>query len=794
MNKYVYYESDNVTLLHGDCREVLASFDPESIDTVITDPPYGLEFMGKGWDKGVPGIEFWEAIKRVSKPGAMLMSFGGTRTFHRMTCAIEDAGWEIRDCLMWLFGSGFPKSLDISKAIDMKACYEELHSRLERKPTRGEFKEAWRNFRKILSSRIAPNSFDDNGDGGGGWKAQKINITAPATPEAELWNGWGSALKPAIEYILLAQKPLKNNGEHDIIVENLLRLEAQLCLLLPASFVEENLKLSQKDYAEVLSDFAQWNAGEKQRIKADLLGQMDTQQLVSTVNTCLNTVILWRGILADFLTDMSTSIIETEINRIIDWKTLNSFVSALTPHSIIRAEIKAPGSMLNALPAARYLNAAVTSIVGIRTLSAQGHAMSKERILPQADPESFLKPDWLPIILAMKPLDGTFAQNALKHGVAGLNIAEGRIGLMTEAEISRSGKSTKGIFMEGGQDWKRSNKLPRGRFPANLLLDEESASLLDEQSGDIRSPKPYKYCGIPESERTIYGKGLGWNDIGHDKEFGDSGGASRFFKIVANSCPLCYNTLSKDNNKEDLWNTSANNVERNSRRLQVAEENIAQQNVWVRDIQKLVRNVKSAGNLCDLCATNIAHALVEIKFSDFNPGQLRAILDYMPSFKKNILIQSLAQFAEIWGNTDIIPTIENLSLLFGFVHHAITNYTPRTEKSGHARFIYQPKADNKDRGNQDAVDMPLFNTQIPAVKNTHPTVKPTELIQKLILLKRYLAKLTSTPTGGVILDPFAGTCTTAIAALRAGRKCICIDDDEEHLKIAVDRLKQEVLL
>ena len=108
----------------ADCLQVMPTMAADSIDTIITDPPYGLKFMGKEWDHGVPGVPFWEAAFRVAKPGAFLLAFGGTRTFHRLTCAIEDAGWEIRDCIMWLYGSGFPKSLDISKAID-KAAGEE---------------------------------------------------------------------------------------------------------------------------------------------------------------------------------------------------------------------------------------------------------------------------------------------------------------------------------------------------------------------------------------------------------------------------------------------------------------------------------------------------------------------------------------------------------------------------------------------------------------------------------------------------------------------------------------------
>jgi len=100
----------------GDCLDILPQLD--LVDAVITDPPYGLNFMGKDWDHGVPGVVFWEAILDRMKPGAHLFAFGGTRTHHRLMVAIEDAGFEIRDVLMWVYGSGFPKSLDVSKAID----------------------------------------------------------------------------------------------------------------------------------------------------------------------------------------------------------------------------------------------------------------------------------------------------------------------------------------------------------------------------------------------------------------------------------------------------------------------------------------------------------------------------------------------------------------------------------------------------------------------------------------------------------------------------------------------------
>ena len=128
----------------GDCRQILRSLPDCSVDAVVTDPPYGLRFMGKKWDCDVPGTETWAECLRVLKPGGHLLAFAGTRTQHRMAVRIEDAGFEIRDMIAWVYGSGFPKSLDVSKATDA----------------------------------------------------------------ARQWQGWGTALKPALEPITVARKPL----------------------------------------------------------------------------------------------------------------------------------------------------------------------------------------------------------------------------------------------------------------------------------------------------------------------------------------------------------------------------------------------------------------------------------------------------------------------------------------------------------------------------------------------------------------------------------------------------------
>lgn len=166
-----------------------------SVDAIVTDPPYELGFMGKKWDaSGIAyDLEVWREALRVLKPGGHLLAFGGTRTYHRMTCAIEDAGFEVRDSIHWIYGSGFPKSMDVSKALDKAAGAE--REVVGRKGGRSASPK--QDFRggKLHAASSAPYAVFDA-------------ITAPATDAAKQWHGWGTALKPAHEPIVVARKPL----------------------------------------------------------------------------------------------------------------------------------------------------------------------------------------------------------------------------------------------------------------------------------------------------------------------------------------------------------------------------------------------------------------------------------------------------------------------------------------------------------------------------------------------------------------------------------------------------------
>ncbi len=476
--------SNEITLINADCLEEMKKMPENSIDTIITDPPYGIGFMGREWDtfrsdivnagvarssrkikvdnpesraKGSAGFEagrydrslqanknfqkwftVWgrEAL-RVIKPGGTMLIFGGTRTYHRMACAIEDAGWILKDCIMWLYGSGFPKATDISKQLDKGHKRKVIGKKSYTTPK--------------ADNSIQANSYGISGGSlKAGQKAERLqeNITEPTTPQAKLWNGW------------------KSHG---------------------------------------------------------------------------------------------------------------------------------------------------------------------------------LKPAYEPILVAMKLNEGSYAENALKYGVSGLNIDGGRIGKeklsytstfkrMIDKNIEQGYRP---ITMKGSGG--EIVKTVTGRFPANIILDEEAAKMLDEQTGELKSgamKKAYKYTNKGYS----LGKPTGSTKQIHESNFG---GASRFFYVAKAS--------------------------------------------------KAERNIGCGG--------------LETK--------------------------------QTTGGGGMNDTPDNVCGKYGSI---------------------------KSPG-----------------KNHHPTVKSLKLME-------YLCRLTKTPTGGLVLDPFMGSGTTGMGCKITGRDFIGIDKEKEYLEIAKRRI------
>ena len=251
-------------IICGDNVETLRTLPDACVDACVTDPPYGLAFMGKRWDYDVPAVEVWQECLRVLKPGGHLLAFAGTRTQHRMAVRIEDAGFEIRDMIAWVYGSGFPKSLDVSKAIDKRGGsqvawfgpwfrkWREEHGITQKQvaalfpsktggltgcvanwelgfnmPTPEQFNLIRDTFklpfasvaeaeREVVGSKdgnllaVAPGQDNDR-------SSTTLDITAPATEAAKQWQGWGTALKPALEPITVARKPFPGTVAENVL-------------------------------------------------------------------------------------------------------------------------------------------------------------------------------------------------------------------------------------------------------------------------------------------------------------------------------------------------------------------------------------------------------------------------------------------------------------------------------------------------------------------------------------------------------------------------------------------------
>ena len=518
-----YFEADGVTLYHGDCLDVMRGMAADSVDAIVTDPPYGLSFMGKNWDKGVPGEAFWVEALRVAKPGAHLLAFGGTRTFHRLAVAIEDSGWEIRDCVMWVYGSGFPKSLDVSKAIDRAAGAERevvgqkvyADGKIRTAGVNNTMHEGWQRPWRVEDPQRGE------------------RLTAPATPESAQWSGWGTALKPAQETVILARKPLDCEQEQCIIVMSLFKLEVKLWLLLNANTAERASRLSQKELDEALS-IAQWSVEEPGNTLDALRGLMDTSRLESAISTTLSTVSSWRSTWEESLKLGSTFITETAISQIIDWRTLSCSVLALTPQNIIKAAMIQPGLWCSVLPAASILNAISTKLSATLELFAVENAIDKGLISrPDGVDQTILSS---PIILARKPLAGTVTANVLEYGTGAINIDGCRIEVEDQETFS-SNWNRKTVSDIRGGNFKTSTAgamtnrwdAPQGRWPANVIHDgsEEVLALFPKEG---RSTKPTAE-GKPRNGREESGSIFGTTgSIKYNAAHNDNGGsAARFF-------------------------------------------------------------------------------------------------------------------------------------------------------------------------------------------------------------------------------------------------------------------------
>ena len=481
-------------IYNGDCLEVMKDIDDNSIDAVVTDPPYGISFMGKKWDYEVPSVKIWKECLRVLKPGGYLLSFASTRTQHRMCCNIEDAGFEIRDMLAWVYGSGFPISHNIGKAVDKMAGAERKIIGIKKHPTA-----------KDRTGNKSPYQAENNHLNG------NSNITAPATPEAQQWEGWGTNLKPAMEPLTLAQKSLSFNMKFNSFINKITCNLGEIIWQSIANTLKQDMFKLQEMVLTALNTVLLWNSilteisknGNKFTISMELkmitelkilnfLLLQNTQEYINTkyqtfqngtqkiqVNGYLSFVKIVEKILSvekGNWQNIQTVIVQE--NAIYQKNKNGIFVKNADKNLLLIIQnanivLKSVSTLLLQEYKGKELKKVVFFVEKNLNLSLAEIQNIAELNVCQKHIKNII-PNLAPITMARKPpSEKTIAANVLKWGTGGINIDDCRV--ETKEQLGREQKDGPCPPKYGFNDNKMGNKFqegsPLGRFPANIIHD-----------------------------------------------------------------------------------------------------------------------------------------------------------------------------------------------------------------------------------------------------------------------------------------------------------------------------------
>ena len=483
-------------IYQGDCLDVMKTMKDNSIDFIITDPPYGLHFMGKTWDHGVPGMETWKETLRICKPGAWMAAFGGTRTYHRLTCAIEDAGWEIRDSILyWGYGQGFPKSHNFG-------C----------KCTRDPIQYSHEKI-SLSTSKEMPNLQSDIS------LSQQISDCE----KSYMLNGMPSDT-------FTCSKEKTATGEAKINTN-------KMCGL-PKDDMEKHLSLETDNQSNMFEDMQR----EREKQEFNQIQRQREGKEASRDGIEIGKESSLEG--GNNLQEKQGELHRPEIcslpNRIhangSQGRLCNgtSACNSETPQQ----DTSKSGSCSSQRPQHEEQFNRESGTIS-RQQDAQNSRMATckncGKLKEFKGYGTALKPAYEPIILAMKPIEGTYKQNAEKWGIAGLNIDDCRIEGSAWKAHDATGLAKTKFFSDGETPIIHKEPHLKGRWPANLILDEEAGRMLDEKSGITRSSNATR-INKPSENKCMSGANTGHVSFGHN----DSGGASRFF--------FCPKTSSKERN------------------------------------------------------------------------------------------------------------------------------------------------------------------------------------------------------------------------------------------------------
>lgn len=553
---------------HGNCLDVMAGMDANSVDTIVTDPPYGLNFMGKDWDHGVPGIPFWQAALRVAKPGAHLLAFGGTRTFHRLTCAIEDAGWEIRDCVMWVYGSGFPKSADVSKMLDKQEQKQwlDVSKAIDNTPESAII-EAWKEHSKTVSNA-------------GLLFAKSETATGMNTPK----NGF------VAECVLLQANP--ENSDAVALVAELSLTEARRISEASCSFVQSFAESGTTELRSSATSAASRPASQEAMLAmpdSSALQSAWDWQVESTADKlkAVEALKTWLGSKPSSRMEATSALCaaltdDLKLITLSQSKTFQSFdtirqtacvsaISATITESTAASLISFTVDTLRSKAIDKAAGAERTDLIGKSPYEGRrpnswggkhngglcygDYAAQPEMpIYAPATPAArhwsgygtALKPAWEPVIVARKPLDGTVAENVLKWGTGAMNIDGCRVAT-GESNPSIARRQAAAKSGKAGMDIHSANRVKVGLPPFQKDLDQYvnghdgerlgrwPANVIHDGSEEVVGLFPLtgigRATGYDTSSSNANGpvNFLGQNGFKSGCHFGDTGSAARFF-------------------------------------------------------------------------------------------------------------------------------------------------------------------------------------------------------------------------------------------------------------------------
>lgn len=597
-----------IDLRNGDCLEVLKNIEDNSVDLILTDPPYELNFMGKKWDNtGIAfNIEVWKEAYRVLKPGGYCMAFSGTRTYHRMATAIEDAGFEIKDMIEWVYGSGFPKALDISKAINAKIKTGGSSPKNLRRDRMGE------NYKPTGQKDYAKGRMFSS-------EIENDNTVVELCDIAKQYEGYKTQLKPAHEPLILAQKKFNFVLNYDIMlkINNILEVISE-CVKLYVKGAGKKLKRHLIEYQEGINTALE---NVETVLKEELSEKTDTFKLQETGKMCWSIDTLWNNISEEILINGNIYTIKTESNLTTELKTLKSQLLTDIYENITQVqELKASGLNVDVMNAenlskeerkklidtlnvivpenvmkqierdclkrlvsfaekslgitTQIKNSVVKTVIhngeeGNLQIELYDNVNIAEKNLKQLNQDQLntvienvcqkdlKRANHEPICLAMKPLsEKNFAENVMKWGTGGLNIDGTRIG---NDIVGWGGKPSNGMFK--GLNKSEEAREVEGRYPANFIISEDIAPVLDKQSGYSKSRPNIvkeKYKSSENGVNTPFKRG---GDTYHN----DEGGASRFFYNATieeeDYMPFCYTAkASKKERNSDIEGQVHNNI------------------------------------------------------------------------------------------------------------------------------------------------------------------------------------------------------------------------------------------